>query len=422
MSANLLDSILDSPRIVAEKNNPNAINFVAGLADPGEMIRCGYLPEIRRQDGEQDAEYAARILPIIMALPKDQRDKIMGSAIKRASLDSSNGKINLMTVVGPNGEDMPWHRLGTMVVAAVNSSEALALAGLGWKVLKVPAEREFNGKRVISSDTFLLVRDDTGAELGSVGKQYKPIQNQEGFEVLDTVLKDYGARYETAGSIYGGRKVWMQARLPKELEIVRGDKVGGFATFMASHDGTGAAWAYTTTLREVCANTHRVSFSESKAKGVAIRHTGDVKSKLNDVRRAFGMAVKGFETFGEQAVRMASPVTGQMRFLPYANEVLDATLEITDAQVKMGAERLADDDLLAGVLATTDANKALLVKQYARQIKGRENLLESLMDRYDSERCQHGTAWGGFNAFSEEADHGNLFHRYVGENKDSRRF
>ena len=44
------------------------------------------------------------------------------------------------------------------------------------------------------------------------------------------------------------------------------------------------------------------------------------------------------------------------------------------------------------------------------------------MDRYDSERCQHGTAWGGFNAFSEEADHGNLFHRYTGENKDSRRF
>ena len=60
MSANLLDSILSSPRIVAERNDPNAINFVAGLADPGEMIRCGYLPEIRRQDGEQDGEYAER--------------------------------------------------------------------------------------------------------------------------------------------------------------------------------------------------------------------------------------------------------------------------------------------------------------------------------------------------------------------------
>lgn len=96
--ASLLDSMLDnyapaSTRVVSERHDPNTINFVAGLSDPGEMIRCGYLPEIRRQEGEQDAEYAERIRPIIMALPKDQRDKIMNAAVQRASLDRTNGKV-----------------------------------------------------------------------------------------------------------------------------------------------------------------------------------------------------------------------------------------------------------------------------------------------------------------------------------------
>lgn len=413
MSAAILDSILNSssPRIVSEQHNPNAINFVAGLADPGEMIRCGYLPEIRRQEGEQDDAYATRILPIVMALPKDQRDKIMGSAIQRASLDVSNGRISVMVAVGPNGEQMPWHRLGTMVAAAVNGSEALALANLGWKVLKVPAEREWNGKRVISTDTFLLVRDDTGAELGSVGKQYKTVQNDDATAFLDEALKDYGARYETAGAIYGGKSVWLQARLPKQIEVTKGDVVDGYATFTLFHDGTAACRCYPTTLRAVCANTLRLA-NEGKSKGISIRHTGDIKGKLNDARRALGLAVEGFESFGVAAQAMAAT---RMKVIPYANEVLDLVLDVTEAQAKMGS------DVLAAAVAKTDAERQLAVKKFDAAIKVRDNLLSDILDRYESERCQKGTVWGGYNAISEAADHG-TWRRYAGENKDSRRF
>lgn len=85
-----------APTVVSEQHDLSCINWVAGLSDPGEMFRCGYLPEIRRQDGEQDAEYAERIRPIVMALPKHERDKIMGAAIRRAGLDVSTGKIAVM--------------------------------------------------------------------------------------------------------------------------------------------------------------------------------------------------------------------------------------------------------------------------------------------------------------------------------------
>lgn len=418
MSANLLDSILNSngPRIVTENHDLGSINWVNGMSDPGEMISCGYLPEIRRQANEQDAEYAARIRPIIDALPAEQRAKIMAAgvnaAIRRAAYDVSNGKVSVMVAVGPNGEKMPWAKLGTLVVEAVRGTDVLALSNTGFRILKVPAEREFNGKRIISEDTFFLVRDDTGAELGSAGKMYKPVQNEDAVGFLDAALEEFGARYETAGAVYGGKSVWFQARLPKSVEVVKGDTVDAFATFTLSHDGTAACRCYPTTLRAVCANTLRLANNDAKGKGISIRHTGDIKAKLNDARNALGIAVRGFEKFGAAAEAMAH---ASLRVLPYANEVLDAVLEVTDAQSQMGA------DVLAAATAKTDAQRELLVKQFTRQIKARENMLEDILDRYDSERCQKGTVWGAYNAVSETADHG-TWHRYVGENKDSRRF
>ena len=60
----ILDQIIEnsgSAKVISQGHDGSNINFVNGLSDPGEMIRCGYLPEIRRQTGERDAEYAERI-------------------------------------------------------------------------------------------------------------------------------------------------------------------------------------------------------------------------------------------------------------------------------------------------------------------------------------------------------------------------
>src|SRR3990167_966436 len=127
---NILDQVIansGSAKVVSENHDLDGINWVAGLSDPGEMVRCGYLPEIRRLANEQDEIYAERIRPIVMALPKTERDQIMGSAIKRASLDTSNGRINVM-VAGK----APWHGLGVNVDKATTSAEAIKFAGLDW--------------------------------------------------------------------------------------------------------------------------------------------------------------------------------------------------------------------------------------------------------------------------------------------------
>lgn len=398
-----MNSILDqviansgSARIVSENHNPDGINWVAGLTDPGEMIRCGYLPEIRRKEGEQDGKYLKRITPIVMALPLKGRERIMQGAKKRASLDTSNGRVNVM-VAGK----APWHGLGVNVEEATTSTEAIKLAGMDWSVEKLPLSYEFNGQRLESPDVFAIVRKDTGKALGNVGRVYKPIQNQDGFDFLDSVLAQHGARYETAGSLYDGHKVWMLAKLPNHaFEVSKGDKVECFALFTNAHDSSEAGYCFPTTERVVCANTYRTA-GHGKHKGIRIRHTGNIKNKIADAQTALGIAVESFSTFKDASVEMThKPV----EITHFADDVLDAVLEVTKADMLAGV-----DKLLEAVICKTEAEREFARNSIERKLERREEILEDILNRYESERCgkgdMRGTTWAAFNAVTEHADH-----------------
>ncbi len=85
--------------------------------------------------------------------------------------------------------EKPWHGLGTRVDEAQISKDALRLSDLDWKT----------DRKV----------------LGVVTDRYKVVQNTEAFSFTDALLGE-GVRYETAGSLQGGRKVWLLAKLPHE--------------------------------------------------------------------------------------------------------------------------------------------------------------------------------------------------------------
>ena len=56
-----------------------------------------------------------------------------------------------------------------------------------------------------------------------VTDRYKVIQNEEAFAFTDALLGE-GVRYETAGSLQEGRRVWLLARLPREY-IIAGERI-----------------------------------------------------------------------------------------------------------------------------------------------------------------------------------------------------
>lgn len=333
-------------------------------------------------------------------------EQLRRRAIRRAGLDTSTGKVAVMAA-GEAARKALWHRLGVQVRDAVSSAEAIGLASLNWRVEKVATAYNWGDQSRPLPDVFALVRGDTGAHLGTVGNRYQVIQNAEAFAFMDAVLAEHGARYETAGAIYGGAKVWLQVSLPEgAFTLAGGDRVEATALFTNPHDGSGVARCIPTSDRVVCANTLRVATTKAGEKGLKIRHTGSIRGKLDDARRALGIAVKGFQAFKDQAEVLRATRVPDHR--AYFGGVLDAVLDMTAARAKLGAERLADADILAGIIAGQEA-KDRAVKSYQRAITEWADYLGDILQRYENERCgiggARGTAWAALNAVTEHADH-----------------
>ena len=108
-----------------------------------------------------------------------------------------------------------WHGLGVMTPDALTSSDAIIKAGLDWTVSTKELET-IDGIDV--PNYFATVRDTDSSVLGVVGNRYTPIQNLECFDFLDTVVDDSDAKYETAGSLYEGRVVWLLLNLNKPVQ------------------------------------------------------------------------------------------------------------------------------------------------------------------------------------------------------------
>ncbi len=404
--------------VVSECHDVSKIDWVRGLSDPGEMISCGYMPQARRRANESDEVYAHRLRNELTPAQYAELAAVAApAAIRRAGLDTSNGRVSCMVAGLP-----PWHRLGVNVAQAVDSLEAQQLAGLNWTVSKRPLHFRHANEFIEQSDTFGIVRDDTGKCLGVVGSRYAPIQNTEGFAFLDDVLSSFGAKYESAGAIHGGKQVWMLANLPQScFSVARGDAVKTYAIFTNPHDGSGRAFCYPTTERVVCSNTFRVSTSD-RSKGIGIRHTGSVKSKIDDAKRALCASVKGFADFQQKADALARARVPHAN--SYFNAVLDNTLPVSADDVRKGAAGIARERCKADV---SPEDFSYAVRTAEKEIKSRGEILHDIIERYHGERCRangiEGTVWSALNAVTEHADYAKSKRKVGTRNEqDSRRF
>ena len=109
--------------------------------------------------------------------------------------------------------ETPWHGLGTRVIEALSSEDALIAAGLNWNVIQEPI---YTGENEPISGYKANVRDSDRKVLGVVTDRYKVVQNHEAFVFTDALLGQ-GVRYETAGSLQEGRKVWLLAHMPMNI-------------------------------------------------------------------------------------------------------------------------------------------------------------------------------------------------------------
>ena len=139
------------------------------------------------------------------------------------------------------------------------------------------------------------VRSSDRKVLGVVSDRYKVVQNTDAFSFTDELLGK-GVRYETAGSLQEGKKVWLLARLPREY-IIAGERISPYLVFSNTHDGSGSVKVAVTPVRVVCNNTLNLALDTAK-RSFSMIHTGNIRDKMQEAKDTLFMAEKYMDNLG----------------------------------------------------------------------------------------------------------------------------
>ena len=236
-------------------------------------------------------------------------------------------------------KEKPWHGLGRMVQEAPTSADALRLAGLDWKVEPKPIYYEVDGifgKTMTPIPGFVAnTRDSDGAVLGVVTDAYKIVQNVDAFAFTDNIIGG-DVRYETAGSLADGKRIWLLARLP-ETEIV-GDKVEQYLVFTNTFDGSGSVRVSCTPIRVVCQNTLNVALSTAK-RSWSIRHTANIETRMKEAHDALQLAGDYIDALSRKAEKMATQHLSDYELDKLVKQLFPIAEDATHLVIKRNAER-----------------------------------------------------------------------------------
>ena len=290
-------------------------------------------------------------------------------------LETQNGVASFASFREP-----AWHGLGTVFTEEKNTAEMLVAANLNnWNVRL--ADVEIPNTLTSDKNYFFVVRDNPTDKsqtdvLGVVGERYHVLQNEDLFSFGDTLL-DGGGRWETAGSIRGGRVVFGSLALERETVLDPtgvADKVKTYLLINTSHDGSIAIQASITPVRVVCANTLNLALGR-KGKGpkqsFKIRHTQTAEGKIQIAREALGLANAYMDEFDLLAKAMIEK-------------------EITAQQF---------NEIVLAAYPKPESDKKIAITKWT-------NKVDVINDIYTGEfnGMIANTAWGAFNALTERLD------------------
>lgn len=289
--------------------------------------------------------------------------------------------------------ETPWHGLGTRVPAAVSAEEMICAAGLDWLVKKQPARgaavvwarkpallkpgATIGPVDEVEYSRYELVRPPYNGQpqetvLGIVSAKYEPLQNKDAFAFFDPIVDQKKAFFETAGALGDGERVWVMAKMPGDIEVVRGDTCQKYLLLSNTHTGQGAVIVKFTAIRVVCQNTLMMSLEDGQT-AYRVRHSKRMSDRLDDVAQ----------------------------LIAAANEVYARAAKLFKGMVARRLEGSAFDQYLDMVFPKTERQKE----------KGEEPLrwthVRQLYQTLDDLQLQgvRNTLWGAYNAITYYEDH-----------------
>ena len=271
-----------------------------------------------------------------------------------------------------------WHQLGTVTTGCMTASEAITTALLGgWDVRKIPVTGQTpDGALIAAPDKAMTVRTNPVTSdtdyLGVVGRDYVPVQNEACAELLDLLVDASGAHFETAGSLRGGRRVFITLRMPHGIRVAGIDDLDLYLAVSTSHDGSMALRVDATPVRVVCANTQRLSLKRSVGH-YTFRHTTNVKTKIAQARQAIGISYAYADAFTAEAERMLDTALAEDGFRAVCEQIWPTPPADAPSRTRTNHHR-------------------------------RAGTLEYLFTDAPTQASIRGTAWAGWQAITEYVD------------------
>lgn len=270
-----------------------------------------------------------------------------------------------------------WHTLGDVFTEEKSTPEMLKASRLdNWNTRL--EELTFPTGYTFDTPALAVVRDHPFDKhpdvLSIVGGRYKVVQNEDLFAFADNILSEHeGVRWETAGSIKGGKVVFGAMSLDREIVIDPSgvnDKVNTYLLVHTSHDGSTAVQASVTPVRVVCENTLNMALKGTK-QTYKIRHTQTVEGKIAVAREALGLAYKHIDAFEAEAKAL------------YKTEITKATF----------------NDIVATIYPMPENDSKGSLKKWESKI----DLIDEIYSGPTNSMIA-GTAWGAVNAITERLD------------------
>jgi phage/plasmid-like protein (TIGR03299 family) len=259
---------------------------------------------------------------------------------------------------------VPWHGIGSVLDGVLTSEDAIREAKLNWQVEQAPVYSA-NNWAVPISGYMANVRSDTGEVLGIVGEKYRVAQNRDVFAFADELIGTNKVKctYETAGSLWNGRRIFMLVNMPKGRIV--GDEYNPFLCLSNAHDGTSALQVFLTGIRVVCNNTLQAALRSAKRK-ISIRHLSSMETRKEEALKTMGAASKYFHDLEIFASELAGKKINIGKVL---DKLFPASKAMSSRQMKSNRE----------------------VKE----------LIKTLLKQKDDLQNFKGTAWGAYNAIAD---------------------
>lgn len=249
-------------------------------------------------------------------------------------IDFTTGRAG-MAYVG----ETPWHGLGEQLEDGATIDQWRVAAGLDWTIQQQAVFHgiiDANGdkKAKVIDGKSALVRSDTQECLSIMGDKYKVVQPGDVLEFYRSLVETSDQfTLETAGSLFGGRKIWALARSNVELRLMGTDVIKPYLLLATSCDGSMATTAQFTSVRVVCNNTLSLSVG-SKDKHNAIKVPHSTEFKPETVKDQLGLVNDEFAIFADNADQLAQAAISDVNAMDYfvslyAPKVADNTAEIS---------------------------------------------------------------------------------------------